>query len=302
MKKYGRILLSTLAIGCFLQIGSAKCYSQESAGINHQLTVTDSNKVQILKLKDGSSLVGRITQVGENDIYFETKFGTQVIPIASIDRVSAAATGRADGKVWFQNPNATRLFFAPNGRMLKKGHGYFSDYYLFFPGVAYGLTDKVTIGGGLSLVPGVGLDDQLLYFTPKIGLLSSEKTNIAAGVLLVAFPSAFDSDVNTAGILYGVATFGSADASATAGLGFGFAGSDLSEKPMIVLGFEYRFSRRVAWVSENWIFPGIDQPLGSLGLRFMGEALSVDLAFASPLGNDFIFPGIPFIDFVFNFK
>ena len=32
--------------------------------------------------------------------------------------------------------------------MLKKGEGYFSDYELFFPGIAYGVTDNVTIGGG----------------------------------------------------------------------------------------------------------------------------------------------------------
>ncbi len=59
--------------------------------------------------------------------------------------------------------NHTRLLFSPTGRPLGKGQGYFSDHYVVFPSVAYGLTDNLSIGAGMSVVPGMSLDEQLLY-------------------------------------------------------------------------------------------------------------------------------------------
>ena len=95
--------------------------------------------------------------------------------------------------------------------------------------------------------------------------------------------------------------FGTTDKSFTIGIGYGFADGDLAEKPMIMVGGETRVSRRVALVTENWILPGVDNPLISYGVRFFGEKLSVDLALLNTLGEDSLFPGFPYLDFVFNF-
>ncbi len=292
-------IFMALALLC---CAGSEAFSQTAAAQNNQFVPADSGNVQILTTKDGSSFIGRILKTEAGKVFFVTEFDTLKIPVSRVQRVRVASAVGKSGQAWFPNPNATRLFFAPGGRMLKKGQGYFSDYYLFFPGVAYGVTDRITIGGGISLVPTVRLDNQLIYFTPKLGLVSSENLNIAAGVLLVSFLSSFDASAGGAGILYGVATFGGPSASLTTGLGYGFTSQELADKPMVIIGFERRLSRRIALVSENWIFPGIDQPLASLGVRFMGEALSVDLAMVTVLGEDFFFPGLPFVDFVFNFR
>ena len=74
--------------------------------------------------------------------------------------------------------------FLPTGRTLKTGQGFFADIYALFPGFAYGVTDNIAIGGGMSLVPGVGIGDQIFYFTPKIGLVASETINFAVGALI----------------------------------------------------------------------------------------------------------------------
>jgi hypothetical protein len=52
--------------------------------------------------------------------------------------VASAGDGAGD------DPNYSRLLFAPTGRPLKKGDGYFSDYEVLFPGLAVGLTDHVS--------------------------------------------------------------------------------------------------------------------------------------------------------------
>ncbi|MCK4653045.1 MAG: hypothetical protein KAU01_01205 [Candidatus Cloacimonetes bacterium] len=103
----------------------------------------------------------------------------------------------------------------------------------------------------------------------------------------------------SAGILYGVSTFGSLDKSVTLGLGYGYFEDELADKPMIVLGGELRTSRSVSLVTENWIIPEKDTPVITFGLRFFGEKISVDFALIFPLEEDvFTFP---YIDFVYKF-
>ena len=122
---------------------------------------------------------------------------------------------------------------------------------------------------------------------------------MAAGALILNV-QVFNSE--TIGILYSVGTIGrNENSNFTAGFGYGFVGSELAEKPMVMLGFEGRLSRRTSFVSENWIIPGVDGVLISYGFRFFGEKLAVDLAFFNILGEFAIFPGIPYVDFIINF-
>jgi hypothetical protein len=198
-----------------------------------------------------------------------------------------------DGEYWAQNPNATRLFFAPSGQMLKKGEGYFADYELFFPGFAYGVTDNLSVGGGVSLFP-TGLDEQVYYFTPKVGMSFGDQIHVAAGLLFAGTRS------GTGGIGYGAGTFGDGDASVTVGVGYGFAGGDIESKPVAMLGAEKRISRRVALVTENYLLPTSDNNLVySLCVRFIGEKLTTDLALFNVAGSGII--GLPYVDFVFRF-
>jgi hypothetical protein len=265
------------------------------------IRIPENQVVQILTLRDGSRLIGRITSISESQISFKSEIGEFNIDKTSIKEIKEVASNSIkNGKYWFENPNSSRLYFAPTGRLLKKGRAYFCDYYLFFPGIAYGLSDNITIGGGMSLFPVVDFNDQIFYFTPKIGIVAKEKSSLAIGGLIVALPK-IDHERHTVGILYGVTSLGGPDASITVGLGYGFVDRHVAKKPMALIGGEKRFSRRISFVSENWIFPGVDKPLISYGLRFFGEGLSVDLALINTLGNDAAFPGVPWVDFVFNF-
>jgi len=293
----------TLILSVFLLtiILSSTAFGQEETGNVGGLVVPDQNSTQILTLKDGSTIMGRITEVREDEIVFQSDIGEMTIAKSKIERVRLVSRdSMKHGKYWFDNPNTTRLYFAPTARMLKKGEGYFSDYWIFFPGIAYGFSDNFTFGGGMSLFPGVDLGNQVFYFTPKMGLKTSHNSNFAAGALIIAIPE-IDDESPLVGILYGVGTLGKPDGSLTAGLGYGFMDDELADKPMFMIGGEKRLSRRVSFVSENWIFPGADFPVVSYGFRFFGEGISVDLALFNALGEEGFFPGLPWIDFVFNF-
>ena len=257
----------------------------------------DSTIVVTVSTTDGSSIVGRVVGSDDNAIQVRTSGGVLTIPFASIRTVQTASQRAAEG--WFPNPNATRLFFAPTGQMLKKGEGYFSDYELFFPGVAYGITDNFTIGGGVSVFP-TGLDDQIYYVTPKIGMSIGEKVHLGAGVLA---GGEIGGEGDFAGIFYGVATYGTGDASVTGGLGYGFAGDDVTSEPVGMVGGEKRISKRVALVTENYfVTSAIGNPVVSGGIRLMSEKLTVDFGLFKLIGDDSDdVPVFPWIDFVFKF-
>lgn len=296
---YRKIIFALVIIFCVLSPYLSPANAQPA--LKGRLRLADSSFVQIVRTTDGSSNVGRITQIDSLNILLQTDVTVITIPIAKITEIKESPVGsKVNGEYWFPNPNATRLFFGPTAHMLKAGEGYFSDTYIFFPQAVVGVTDFLTLGGGMSLFPGGGMSEQLFYIMPKVGLALDDKFHLAGGALVINLPG-FSDESYTVGVMYSAATIGDRNRSFTAGLGYGFADDELTDRPMVMVGGEYRLSRRVSFVSENWLFPGMDQPLVSGGLRFFGEGLAVDLALINVLGEDMFLPGLPFIDFVYNF-
>lgn len=259
-----------------------------------ELSHLDSTRVVAITTNDGSTFVGRVVAVRSDALDLQTSAGRVTIAFSTMKPVSTiGAPGRED---WFENPNKTRLLFAPTGQMLKKGEGYFSDYQVLFPGVAYGLTDNISIGGGISLVP-AGIDNQLFYVTPKVGFSVSPKLHLALGAIVASVPG----ERSSFGAAYGVGTVGDADASVTSGIAYGFAGRDFSSEFAVLFGGEKRLSRRIGLVTENYFVPSsVGISIVSGGVRFMSEKLTVDLAlFNAP--SEPVFPGFPWLSFVYKF-
>lgn len=292
--KLNRVRLSIAMAFTAAVAASAPVRAQDTGPSRERLQIVDSTRIQVITLRDGSSLVGRIVTVGADSVEFATGIGRMQLAIRDVREITETdATSMHDGRYWFPNPNTTRLFFAPTGQMLKQGEGYFADYQLFFPGVAFGLTDNISIGGGVSILP-LGFEEQIYYITPKVGFSVGKRVHLAAGALVAG------TGGGTGGVGYGVGTLGDGDASVTFGLGYGFAGGDIESKPVAMLGGEKRVSRRIALVSENYLLPiSQDNIVYSFGLRFMGERLTTDLAIFNVTGSGIV--GIPFVDFVFKF-
>ena len=269
--------------------------------LDAKLRVADSATAQTIELHDGQRLLGRIVEVTADSVRFQTSFALITIARASIVDVRdmRQPTRGPGGELWPADPNATRLFFAPTGRMLESGDGYFSDTYLLFLGWFRGLTDRVTLGAGMSIVPsGDFVENNVFYAMPKVGLVQKPNLNVAVGALVGMAPV----DGNTTfGITYGVATFGAPDASVTAGAGYAFAGGEWTNDPLLMLGLHKRLSRRTAFVSENYIIPNQQDALVSYGLRVFGEKMAVDLALWNVTGENMIFPGVPYLAFVAHF-
>lgn len=272
--------------------------SAQDTSATRNLQRSPDSQLVVLTLKDGSTLIGRVLEVTPTVVRFRSAVGESSIPRDAIVSVRINASSSAHGgEYWPEDPSRTRLFFAPTGRMLRRGEGYFSDAYVFFPSFQGGLSDRFTLGGGASIVPGLGIGEQLFYFTPKIGVVASDNLNIAVGALVAGVGSI--SDAGPFGIGYGVATFGGEEGSVTAGAGFGFARSSTSQA-VLMLGGSRRVSRSIALISENYLYTGSGTSgLVSGGIRFMGEKLAVDLAgFTTGAGT---IPVIPYLAFIYRF-
>ena len=289
-----RSSICALAVIMCLLMSRNTAGAQSATDVRARMTVPDSAHLQIVTLTDGSTIFGRIVAVSADTVSFQTGAGTMQLSVKAIRDVRLiAADDLREGEYWFPNPNSTRLFFAPTGQQLKQGEGYFSDYELFFPGVAVGVTDNISIGGGISLLP-ASASDQIYYVTPKIGFSLSDKVHLAGGVLFAG------TSGGTGGITYAVGTFGDGNASVTVGGGYGFAGGKIQSKPVAMLGGEFRLARRLGFVTENYLLPVAENNiLYSFGFRFMGEKMTTDLALANVSGSNII--GIPYVDFVFRF-
>lgn len=271
----------------------------------HNIRALPGQNVAV-RLRDGSTVMGRVERADGDSVVVVGSAGRLALPRASVDDVRAAGSAhtRANGSTdcWFENPNATRLFFGPTGRTLARGQGYVADFEVVIASAHVGLTDRVMVGGGGLLIPGV---PTVWFVSPKVGLIRGDQFNLSVGAVAGGVGDYGDALTRRGGDIGGIAyvagTYGSPDHSLTLAVGDGFAGSKVSGQPAVMLGGETRVARRISLVSENYILPTVNAPLVSYGLRFMGEKIAVDLAFFNFTDGRVGFPGIPYVDFVFRF-
>lgn len=277
-----------------------------------QLTIT---------LKDGGTLVGTIVAEDENAVTLRTASGVELtLPKEAIaSRGTPTAKGEVGSPGPLSDPNESRLMFAPTGRPLGQGNGYFSDHYVLFPGFAYGLTKNLSVSGGVSTIPAVGLSEQVFYVSSSAGWNLAGKASLAVGGFYAA---GAEEDFGVAA-LFGVSTFGPSDRSLSLGLAllgerdeeylYGPRGEYLSSRtewrfrdaPVVMVGGSLRLARNLSLISESWLFLGKDfdlsqQPFG-LALRFFGGRLSADVGVV--LVKEVLEEGfpVPWLSFSYHF-
>lgn len=290
MKRLTLILILILSFA--VPVGSARAQATEA------VRITPDSMVTQLTLRDGSVLIGRVVQVDDTNVTFMSSIGQTTFPRSAIAEVKLLEKERLhDGQLWPEDPSRSRLMFAPTGRMMHAGESYLTDAYVFFPSVQVGLTDKLSIGLGASVLPGIDLDENILYLTPKLGLYSSPKLNIAIGALFAA--GKVVSDAAPVGLAYGVATIGDENDSFTAGGGFGFANGNTSSLGVLMLGGSTRTTKNIALVTENYLaVTNSSASVFSGGVRFIGEKMSVDLALWGGAKVNIL---VPYVAFIYRF-
>jgi hypothetical protein len=201
-----------------------------------------------------------------------------------------ASASRAQESAPSPPSNGTRLLFGPTARALPKGQVYFGVYEFLMPFVQVGVTDRVSLGGGTPLFFGIDESHRPFWVTPKVQLVGTETTAVAAGAIHVFAPGE-----GGGGIGYVVATRGTERGALTAGAGLGYDVHG-GRTPVVMIGGEREMRRSLRFITENYIWKnGIG--MESAGVRFCGQRLSADVALGVPigLGETFAFPVVNFV-------
>ncbi len=192
-----------------------------------------------------------------------------------------------EGEFWPDDGSDSRLFLAPTARVPAPGEGYFGVYELFVPSFGAGVGSNAMISGGMSIVPGASLDEQVFYVAPKFQFFERENVIGAVGLFWVKPGSSNGS----AGMVFGTVTAGSDIASLSATLAFPFSSrSGFLEQQVISVGAEVRAASDLKFITENWFSLGNGESVFSFGVRAIGRKASFEVAAATSTEELILFP------------
>ncbi len=251
---------------------------------------------------DGNTFTGMLISEDEEKIVLNTEsLGEITIKKSTIRSMQKLDPRRMqDDSYWFESPQSTRYFFAPNAIGLKKGAGYYQNTWIFFNNANYGLTDNISIGGGIVPLFLLGSPYTPVWLLPKVSFpVSDEQIYISAGAMI---GGVVGESSGSAGLLYGASTVGNTDHNLTLGLGYGYGNGEISSTPVVNLSGAVRVSSSIFLISENYIFTGSDiTGIGSLGGRWATQNFALDFALFRPFEGTGSFIGIPWLGFSIPF-
>lgn len=240
-----------------------------------------------VETKDGNTYIGHLIEQDAVKIRLRTeKMGDLNFLRTEIDRITTIQSKQmVKGVYWFDNPQATRHFWAPNGYGLKKGEAYYQNVWILFNQVNVGVTNNFSLGAGL--FPGFlfGGASTPMWIGPKFSIpVSKDKFNIGVGGLLGT--SSINEKGSGFGLLYGMTTFGSRDTNFTIGLGYGYSDGKMNSSPMINFSAIVRVSARGYFLTENY-YLGSDSKaiLISLGGRRIVNRTGIDFGLFIPIAS-----------------
>jgi hypothetical protein len=263
-------------------------YSQE---------LTDST-LWAVDTEDGNTFIGTI--VGKDSIQLmllTDVYGPIRIPLSQIkQKKELKQNDLVDGEHWFSNPHATRYFFGTNGYGLRKGEAYYQNTWILFNQINYGITNHISLGGGLVPLFLFAGAPTPVFITPKVTVpIVKDKVNLSAGVLYAyVLGEGFGF-----GITYGMITFGNRDNNFTLGAGWAFSDSEWADSPTLTLNGMTRVGRKTYLITENYyigLSDGSSLGILSAGGRSVQKKLAIDYGLFFPVGTDIgSFVAIPWL-------
>jgi len=241
-----------------------------------------------IETTDGNTYTGIVIEQDSAKVVLQTEsLGTITIGRENIKEMeSVLPVKMVEGKYWFDNPQATRYFYSPNGYGLKAGEGYYQNIWVLFNSFAVGVTDYISIGAGVIPLFLFAGESTPMWITPKFSIpLKKDAFNIGGGALLGAVLGEDDAGF---GILYGLATLGSRDNNVTFGMGYGYAGGDWAKSPMFNFNGMFRTGARGYFITENYYISGEETNvmLISLGGRQIIKKAGLDYGLFIPFSSD----------------
>ena len=245
--------------------------------------ISDTTVIWQITTLDDNEFVGHIMSETAQRIEFKTAvIGIIFIQKNQIARQEKLISSKStNGLLWNENKLANRYFLGNSAYNLKKGEVYYQNAWLFINNFNIGITDQFSLGIGIAPLflfnKGIG-GTTPIWITPKFSLpLKAEKINIGVSGL---FGTTFGNDFDNVGFGYGFGniTFGDKSKNLTLGLGSGFVGGSLADRPTISISGMLRTGKRGYIISESYVVTSGSNTNSviSLGGRFLGKHITLD--------------------------
>lgn len=110
----------------------------------------DSTALVQIETADGNAYIGKVVFEDLEKITLTTeKLGELTFKRMDVVKITPIKKNQLIGGThWFENPQATRYFFSPNGFGLKKGEAYYQNVWVLFNQFSIGVTNNFSIGAG----------------------------------------------------------------------------------------------------------------------------------------------------------
>ncbi|GCC53439.1 hypothetical protein SanaruYs_36830 [Chryseotalea sanaruensis] len=281
------------------------CLLISTINLRAQENTADTTSVYRIETNDGNEYIGTIISRNSEAIVLKTvRLGEITLRVVDIVRIETVLKDRIKNNLlWFDNVQATRYFFQPNGYGLKKGEAYYQNIWVVFNQVSYGFSDHFSLGVGIipTFLFSGSADGIPFWLTPKLSIpLVDDRVNVGVGVF---YANVLGGGEGGTGIAYALSTFGNKDKNLTIGIGYGFSGGELGQLPAITFSTMIRTGQRGYFISENYFLTSADETLAlvSIGGRRIIKRAGLDFGLFVPYSTDQnIFFAIPWLGLTFR--
>ena len=243
----------------------------------------DTSAVIVFRKTDRSKVMGRVVAADDSSLSLMTLEQSPVVL-----RHDSVADWRKRPGAWTAagfrpaDISTSRLFFGPTARTLERGHGYFSDYYLFIGAGGFAVHDRVLLSAGASLMEDPEHRTGAGYLAMKVGIVQRRTVAFAVGAFYAS-----QRTVNSAWSLshaYGVLTLGGTDHALTVFGGLPLASDSIARRSVYMAGGQTRVSGRLKLMTEVWRLPTKEVP-AIFGVRWFGDQFTIEVGEIHTFGS-----------------
>jgi hypothetical protein len=217
----------------------------------------------IIKTKAGRTYTGQFIKEDTSSITIaHAQLGRLTIDkvaIVSRDSYTAPNEALADSS---HSSHYSRFFVNTNGLGLKAHEGYYQNSLVFFNKVGYGITDRLTVGGGIAFLGG----PVKLWATANYNLKLSENARLNVGALVSNWDRAFTVVPSTS------FTLGNKSTNFTIGYGY-----EHSSGGIILLNGLVGVGKGIYIITENYFVANYSGGFNILGVRFSQKKYAFDI-------------------------
>ncbi|MDE0470803.1 MAG: hypothetical protein OXH57_02585 [Ekhidna sp.] len=277
MKSKSFLTLSSLFL--LVSLGNAQIKTGTSGNVGNNV---------IIILHDKSEIKGELVSDGEEEIVVKS----ETLSMLTLQKTEVKQIIYLESKDRLPNPNPTKYFIGQSAFNLSKGEGYYQNIYGFINIVEYGITDRFSAIAGTEILTLLYVFAPIFFTNLKYGVPIAKNLRGAASFSYLNDTGSLDDELEFAS-LNALLTYGNVEHNITFGTGYYAIGGEIDNTELLIISGMTRLTRRLAFITENYLLPEDDIAVRSAGLRYIAKKVTVDLVIFEE--------GIPAIDMVLKF-